>query len=247
MACGLIYTRELLPWETLVQKYAVGEFSPLHYYALTVPADLRTAEEELAVLRQHASPGRLLDIGCCMGTFMRSARAQGWQTHGIDINPASVAACQALGLSAETSLADELPVTAEKYDACHMGDVIEHLTDPVMTLRHIRALLRPGATLLVTTPNLENWAARLWQVKPGEHVLYFTRHTLQRMLETAGFTVRSVRPYDRHLYLPGLRQSSTFSHRPAHRLLLAAISLLFAGHQVVRLPLGEHLMAVAYA
>jgi 2-polyprenyl-3-methyl-5-hydroxy-6-metoxy-1,4-benzoquinol methylase len=243
--CGLIYTRELLPWDVMAQKYVAGEFSPLLYYQQTIPADMETAKEELKVLGRHTGPGRLLDVGCCNGTFMRMATAQGWAPLGLDINPAAAQSCRALGLNAEAGQVEDMAIPADKYDACHMGDVIEHLSDPIRTLRHISRMLRPGGVIMVSTPNIDSWAARLWQVKPGEHCLYFTRDTLRRMLQEAGLVVKSVNTYDRYLYLPALRQSSTFKNRAGNLLLIRLLSRLSFGHNTIKLPLGEHLIAIA--
>jgi SAM-dependent methyltransferase len=176
---------------------------------------------------------------------MRMATAQGWAPHGLDINPAAAESCRGLGLSAEAGQVEDLAPSVERYDACHMGDVIEHLPDPIGTLRHISGLLKPGGVVMVSTPNIESWAARLWQVKPGEHCPYFTRATLRRMLEAAGLVVQSVNTYDRYLYLPALRESSTFKNRAGNLLALRVLAGASLGHNVIKLPLGEHLIALA--
>src|SRR5262249_15253268 len=69
-------------------------------------------------------------------------------------------------------------------------EVLEHTVDPVAELRRLRALLRPGGLLFLTTGNADPFADRLtsWSyVIPEIHVSFFEPRTLEHAMRESGF------------------------------------------------------------
>jgi SAM-dependent methyltransferase len=92
----------------------------------------------------------------------------------------------------------ELPLEPASFDVVLCGDVVEHLRDPVATLARLRPFLRPGGRLVLSTPNVANWAIRLsllggrWRytergILDRSHTHLFTRATLAEALRAAGY------------------------------------------------------------
>ena len=81
-----------------------------------------------------------------------------------------------------------------------MNHVIEHLHDPVDTLRHCWKILKPGGHITVITPNYGSSGHELYgpdwfALDPPRHLVLFTEDSLRRTLESFGFTVmRPPRP-----------------------------------------------------
>jgi hypothetical protein len=98
---------------------------------------------------------------------------------------------------------------------------------------------------MVSTPDIAGWAARLFQVKPDEHLFYFTPATLAASLRAAGYGVRAVDPFDRHRNLTAMGDSTTLRGPLAALRPLARSAGRLLGDLVVRLPLRENLLAVA--
>jgi 2-polyprenyl-3-methyl-5-hydroxy-6-metoxy-1,4-benzoquinol methylase len=97
----------------------------------------------------------------------------------------------------------ELPFETGTFDVVLLGDVIEHLRDPVAALARLRPLLRPGGRVVLSTPNVANWAIRLallfgrWRytdrgILDRTHTRLFTRATLAEALEAAGYRVERI-------------------------------------------------------
>jgi 2-polyprenyl-3-methyl-5-hydroxy-6-metoxy-1,4-benzoquinol methylase len=145
---------------------------------------------------------RVLDIGCSSGYLARPLVARGCTVVGIEQDP--VAAEQAREVCAEVLVGDaetlELPFEPASFDVVLCGDLIEHLRDPERFLARVRPLLRTDRRLLLTTPNVANWANRLgllagrWRytdrgILDRTHLHLFTRATLVETLRRAGYRV----------------------------------------------------------
>ena len=99
----------------------------------------------------------LLDFGCGDGAFLRHMRSLGWNVAGIEQDPR--AAEVARGIVGEdaihASLEDARAAMPEGYEVITLSHVIEHLLDPVETLKACAGALRPGGKLVITTPNTD--------------------------------------------------------------------------------------------
>jgi SAM-dependent methyltransferase len=114
--------------------------------------DPKQPEKLLAVLRRR-TPGCFVDFGCGSGSLLVQARRLGWKALGVEFQSdvvRSVAAntgCDVLlGID---SLRSSLSVPA---DVLHLGDVVEHLTNPYNILRELVPLLAPGGWLVSQGP-----------------------------------------------------------------------------------------------
>ena len=94
----------------------------------------------------------------------------------------------------------ELPFEPGSFDVVLCGDLIEHLREPGRFLKRVRPLLCPEGRLVLSTPNIANWAMRLGLlfgrfrymekgILDRTHSHLFTRKTLVECLETAGYSV----------------------------------------------------------
>jgi SAM-dependent methyltransferase len=91
----------------------------------------------------------------------------------------------------------DAPFEPGSFDLIVMAEVIEHLPQPPAYLRAAHRLLAPRGTLFLTTPNydgLSHWLwGNDWRVVADEHLNYFDRQSVRRLLETTGFSFPQVR------------------------------------------------------
>ncbi len=143
-------------------------------------------------------PPRALELGCSHGAFLQQLRDRGWECVGIE--PAAEVASRAVerGLdvrvgSLESVIANDSQTFApNSFDAIFAWMVIEHLHDPVATLRLARELLKPDGTLSISIPNFGCWGrrafGRIWYaLQLPTHLQHFTSVSLRRMLAASGF------------------------------------------------------------
>lgn len=245
--CGLVYVNPRHDAEHIYQHYNSDQSSRIQYYLDVEVADRRTFNE-LLDLAERLSPqrGALLDIGPNIGTCLMLAQARGWDTYGVEINAEAARYCrEQRGLNVVAGALDAHTYAENSFDIILMGDVIEHLRDPLELMRVVQRILKPGGAVLISTPNIAERAGRLLQIKPNEHLYYFSPATITSLLRKAGFDVVGVKCLDRYHNLTAMTQSTTFGglfqtlapvFRLAHRIV---------GDLVIKLPLRENLLAVA--
>ena len=169
---------------------------------------------------------RVLDVGCSSGYLARPLVTRGCTVVGLELDPA--AAAEAREVCEEVLVGDvesmELPFEPGSFDVVLCGDLIEHLRDPEAFLARVRPCLKGDGRLVLTTPNVANWAMRLgllagrWTytergILDRTHTYLFTRSTLVEMLERAGYRVVEL---DFTVPLPVARTPTT--ERVAHAI-----------------------------
>jgi SAM-dependent methyltransferase len=149
-----------------------------------------------AGIRRHAKSGSLFDVGCGSGFFMEYMRLNGWNVAGIDTSAMHIAfARDRLRLSdARPGSWPALPESGDRYDIVTMFHVLEHMIDPVRAIKAAHTLLKPSGYIVIETPNIRSWPARLFgchwvTLDAPRHLVLFSLQTLRRCLDQAGFQV----------------------------------------------------------
>jgi ADP-heptose:LPS heptosyltransferase/SAM-dependent methyltransferase len=182
---------------SLVQKL------PSPYWLLRRPQfhDV-TGEESLAVLRGLLDPAdqrvRLLNVGCFDGGVLDCFKANTrWKLAGTESNPEAAAAARVKGHDvwdvAPHEAAMALPV-GELFDVIVLANTVEHLPNPLLVLRRLRQLLRPGGLLVLNQPNLDSAHVKIFGPTWGHwqapyHRVLTGRRGLKRMAQLADFRV----------------------------------------------------------
>ena len=138
------------------------------------------------------SGGTLLDVGCGSGAFLRTAKTCGWQVSGIDPDPKAVMNCRGQGFDVLQGGVEQFAEMDNLFDVITLNHVIEHVHDPVATLRACHRLLKPNGQLWLATPNIDSLGhkqyGRDWRgLEPPRHLVLFNPASLRLGLERAGF------------------------------------------------------------
>jgi SAM-dependent methyltransferase len=160
------------------------------------------------VLELQLPPGaRILDAPCGAGGLTVALRERGYAASGADIDPA---AASALGVAFKTTdLSRPLPWADAFFDAVLSVEGIEHLENRHAYLREIARVLKPGGTLVLTTPNIVSLRSRVRFRASGffhqdprplreaarhplHHIGLMTFPDLRYALHTSGFRLAAV-------------------------------------------------------
>jgi SAM-dependent methyltransferase len=202
--CHLFFSNPQLDPEQVLGIYRLVE-DPL--YQEEAAAREQTFAGSLCQLQRLAAPpGKLLDVGCYTGVFMKLAAAKGWTVTGVELSAWASAIARQDGYGRVHSLAlEEAGLDPESFDVITLWDVIEHLSHPAAMLKNVHGLLKPGGIVAVSTHLVDSLAARLlgsrYPFFMDMHLVHFSRPTLKRMLSDCGFEVLACR---RHLRVLGL-------------------------------------------
>ena len=148
--------------------------------------------------RERGHSGCALEIGCGEGWMLAALRRKGWQVLGTERTAASARfAVQENHLHMVVGNLDALQPTP-RFDLIFMHHVLEHMPDPLVTLRACSRLLKPDGVLLIIVPNLASWQFRWtrqhwFHLDVPRHVTHFTPATLSQALEKAGFRAQHIR------------------------------------------------------
>ncbi|MGN6108561.1 MAG: class I SAM-dependent methyltransferase [Kofleriaceae bacterium] len=203
--CGLERISPQPSDETLAKIYGAHYYDAwgLHDNEDTVAAlKKRTFSYVLGKLPSPAPDTKLLDCGAATGFLMEVARERGYRAYGLELSEFGAQEIARkfgddrvfCGELQRASFADAPPGA---FDVITMCDYIEHVRDPRQTLSLARKLVSDGGTLAITTPDAGSPSRRVlrtgWTHYKIEHLFYFNKRNLERLLKDVGF--RSVKFY----------------------------------------------------
>jgi SAM-dependent methyltransferase len=153
--------------------------------------------EVVAGFEQSRLNNVFLDYGCGDGYLLDAAMAAGWSTAGVEVTESKVESLKSRGIDAMAPESPHLDSYDGRCDVVAAVEVLEHLTDPLLSIERWLRLLRPGGVLYLTTPNFDSLSRFVlgpsWRVILfPEHLTYFTVASLQRALRQAGLRVERV-------------------------------------------------------
>jgi len=179
---GRLYTHDSICYEASISKVRepgdASVYSRDEFDFITVPR------------------GRLLDVGCSTGYFLRRARSRGWDVHGIDPDARAVAYARGeLGLSVQCGTLNDVDYRPGTFDVVTLWGVLEHAPEPRAELGRVHRLMRRGGQVVIAVPHVKSLSravARIsrhdWDMfcEPG-HLYHFTRPTLTRLVRQIDF------------------------------------------------------------
>lgn len=138
---------------------------------------------------------RVLDIGCGFGESLGYHQARGCEVWGVEADENIRRVSDKYGYKVHIGLFDPLMYEENYFDYVTMSQVIEHITDPVETLQGIARILKPGGSVILSTPNASGWGAKIfgkywinWHAP--YHLQFFTTNSMNLAAEQAGLGIK---------------------------------------------------------
>jgi 2-polyprenyl-3-methyl-5-hydroxy-6-metoxy-1,4-benzoquinol methylase len=143
---------------------------------------------ELRVLDVGGGTGWLLDVVKKLDSRVR-------YTQVVDLDQTAGEQARAKGHAYACQRIEHF-VSDQPFDLVLMLNLIEHVEAPRQVLANIASLLAPNGLLLIKTPNIDSWDARVFQgsywagLHVPRHWTLFTRPSFEAMLAGTGLTIR---------------------------------------------------------
>lgn len=202
-SCGLVYLQNR-PCTSELSVIYPPDYIPYHFNEYLGPliAGFRNfvQKSKIQAIAHYAQPEcTIIDVGCGSGELLRIAKKLGdssWHLIGVDFAEEAMINLKRFNIegrqgrfetmSWEKSLLPQVIV---------MNQVIEHLDDPFQVVACAFDLLQPGGVLIIETPSIEGWDAKLFQKRywggwhTPRHWNLYDQHTLEFLLKKHGFEI----------------------------------------------------------
>jgi len=134
--------------------------------------------------------GRILDVGCQKGEFLKFMEKAGWEANGVELDKR---APNLYGLQIFYGRLSQAGFPNDYFDVVTLWGVIEHIYELNELMEEIHRVITPGGDLIILTTNYHSLATGLLKLDDiPRHVLLFTKKTIKALLEKYGFQVKKI-------------------------------------------------------
>ncbi len=213
-SCGFVFMEKIPTAEELGAHYSSYSYTGDAYLS---PLTIKSYNALLDEFEKYRKTNKLLDIGCGRGWFLETARSRGWEVYGTEYSEAAVQLCQTHGIHMIQGQLNSATFANDEFDVITSFEVIEHINNPREEIAFIHKFLRKGGLFYCTTPNFNS--ALRYYLKSGyniinypEHLSYYTKSTLNKLLEQNGF--KNIKFLSTGISLTRINLSKKISNEP---------------------------------
>ncbi|MFA5275718.1 MAG: class I SAM-dependent methyltransferase [Candidatus Omnitrophota bacterium] len=195
-SCGLEFVYPL-PTERVVDdyynKHKQSSKVRIATYLKTRVSRNRRDQRKLKLLEGiQGNKGRILDIGCGMGLFVKNASDRGWTAEGIDLDKEMIEyGKNAFGVNLSCTDLNDFRLPDGYFDAITMFNLLDHLRRPLDFLKEVERILKPNGIIYMNLHDAGGWKAKTYRENwgaycPPGHLYYYTLDTLEALVNKAG-------------------------------------------------------------
>ena len=142
-------------------------------------------------------PGRMLEIGCAAGAFMKTMEDRGWQVQGLEPSAEAAEFARARGFEVANCDLESASFPEESLDMILGWMVLEHLHSPVACLEKMHRWLRPDGWLVFSVPNAGSYEFKLFRdawfaLQLPTHLFHYDPKTIETVLNKSGWRLDRV-------------------------------------------------------
>jgi len=205
--CKLNFNYPLLTDDDYKALYPVGYHDEFYFKTG------KKFNKQLAILRKYSGIKSFTDYGCGDASLLNFLSQNGFYCTGVEFNADLVSRLKAQYPSIKFYTVEEFDKLEEKYDCIHLGDVLEHMTDPNRIIQKLTNRVEADGYLFIEGPLEHNVSIAFWfrrtmmsirkKINPGRQVAGKPFHTFlanktnqQRMLEKNKLTANYFKVYE---------------------------------------------------
>lgn len=234
--CGLVFQNPKLTRESLSaiynsklywqddQRTDDGRRMGYNQYEKGDAQRLELGRQRVELLCSYLAEGRVLEIGCATGSFVKAAVDAGYDCRGIELSrDAAEFGCKTYGIDIEVGDFDFGDNGSDSYHSVAFWGCDSNFYDPEKTFQKIHSILEPGGYLLFNFWDFEHFLRPI--LLRDNKLLYnsivcFSKRNIEILLTRLGFEMVEMRGEWRRVNL-----DAVFAWTGHHRLLLMARKL----------------------
>ncbi len=190
----------------------------------------KECSEYLEPIEKFLENGRLLDVGCGIGTLMWFAKKRKWEVEGVELNKHKLEIAVGMNIGeVYSSPVEELNLSRLSYDVITMINVFSHLRSPKKTLKYLMSLMKPKGFLLMRTGEFRHNPAKHdlppWGLGIPHHLIWNSEKTFELYGETIDADIvyyKSI-PFNEYFVRNKFRYKSKKWYKQCGKILLRNI------------------------
>ena len=211
--CGFIYLNPQ-PDDKMLSKFYVfdyyGNQSFFHKIFVFINQFIIKNKADLILKKKK---GKILDVGCGDGDFLKFMKDHGWGTYGIE--PSSSGAKLAKGkLNGKiyNTVLEKAKFPNNFFDAVTIWHVLEHVDNPGKMIKEVERIMKRNGLLIIAVPNIGSIQAKIggkkwFHLDVPRHLHHFSTKTLKALMKSNGFKVDKVQHFSFVYNLIGVLQT----------------------------------------
>lgn len=148
-------------------------------------------------LPRFDQPGSMLEVGCASGNFLHFMAQKGWRVEGIEFSDDAATTARKLGYRVDSGAVENIEKQEEYFDLVVGWMVIEHLHDPVSSLKKMAKWAKPSGKLAISVPNAGSaefalFGSRWYALQLPTHLFHYDTKSITQVLNAAGWKVTHI-------------------------------------------------------
>ncbi len=193
----------------------------------------------LKIIKKYKEKGKLLEVGCNCGIFIKEALREGFDAHGIDVSSNAIKfGVDKYNLKERLSCGHvkDFQYKENDFDVVTYLHVLEHIEGLRTELKEVNRILKSNGILIIEVPNFESiWRKflrnRWYGFSPFQHIWQFSKEPLEKILKEEKFVI--LKTYIRQ----NMHHEISFSLKGVIKLMLSIYSCIIGS--------GDNLVIVA--
>jgi 2-polyprenyl-3-methyl-5-hydroxy-6-metoxy-1,4-benzoquinol methylase len=196
--CKLVYLNPRPSAAELPAIYPETRYDPFQLIHTTGPQSPHPIQWSRArQLTQIAGAGRVLDVGCGDGLFLKAMQQLGWTCVGVEPNQNAVEFARTR-FELDIRSGEIFAIGAqENFDLITLWDALEHTPSPTAVLLRAAKLLPPTGRIALSVPNWDSFERLIFRERwialdAPRHLYHFSPRTVTRLLNQCGFEIQKL-------------------------------------------------------
>lgn len=140
---------------------------------------------------------KVLDIGCGFCETIGYHLTRGCEVSGVEADENARRVAEKYNYDVKIGLFNPGDFKPSYFDYVTLDQVIEHLQDPIQTLKGIHRVLKPGGRVLISTPNANGWGSKIFKRywinwHTPYHLHFFSNSSMQLAATKTGFKIKRI-------------------------------------------------------